>query len=66
MASDTAGTCVNVRMRPPNARESGQRCLAPAGDGDVAFSPPRSAEAGAAAAEFRFNKVFGERGYQGS
>ncbi|GBF99459.1 kinesin heavy chain [Raphidocelis subcapitata] len=59
----SSGTSVCVRLRPPNSRESGVRCLARAGDAAVAFSPP-AAEGGGGGApapnQFTFNKVYGE------
>lgn len=73
MDPTASATSVCVRMRPPNQRESGTRCLARAAPTVAVFTPPPAAgsivgeaaaaggAAAAAASEFRFTKVYGAR-----
>lgn len=56
-----SGTCVCVRMRPPNAREGGTRCLGRVGDAALSFVAEGSGAGAAGASEFRFSKVYGAR-----
>ncbi|KAF8056851.1 kin [Scenedesmus sp. PABB004] len=50
-----SSTVVAVRLRPPSARESGARCIAPADERALAFTNPDRSVAG-----FAFDRVYGE------